>query len=508
MRQLTLLLTVLTVSALSLAACGDEDSVSSATSLVPAGAVLYGEATLEPRGDQKEAIDTIVSKFPGSGSAGERLERLIEQALRESDAPLSYKDDIQPWLGSEAAFFVSDVQASDAGGAAMVATDDEDAAEDALRKSAQGDIQEKTYKGVEYLVDDVNAGMVHDGFVVLGEEADIKAVIDTTEDGSSLEDDDAYTKALEDAPEDRLGLFYVNSPALYRTLSESAAGAVPLGNSFRRFFEEPYVATVDADHDGVTVEASIPESFTKAVPFFGPGSEFMTDLPVDSWLALAQPDFGKTLDSYIDAFADSLGGRDVVEQQFRSATGLDLRDDVLSWMGDVAIFVRGTSIPQLNGALLIETSDEVASGRLIERLRSLAQSQTDPGTRVEPLSAPGGGDGFMVRSSEVRQPVHVFQRDGRVVFAYGDDAASDAISPGKTLDDAPDFTSAAESLEGYAVSMYVAIPPILELVQAAGAGSEQGFADAKPYLEPLGALIGGTKGEGDDLSSAFKLTVP
>ncbi len=44
------------------------------------------------------------------------------------------------------------------------------------------------------------------------------------------------------------------------------------------------------------------------------------------------------------AFAGVLGGRDVLEQQFRAATGLGLKEDVLSWMGDFAIFLRGESV--------------------------------------------------------------------------------------------------------------------------------------------------------------------
>ena len=33
------------------------------------------------------------------------------------------------------------------------------------------------------------------------------------------------------------------------------------------------------------------------------------------------------------------------------------------------------------------------------------------------------------------------------------------------------------------------------------------WQDAKPYLEPLNALVAGTSGSGDDLKSAFKLVV-
>ena len=107
MRKLTLVLAALSIAALAAVGCGKDEAPSSASSLAPATSVLYGEVTLKPEGDQKEAVDTIVSKFPGQGSAGDRIQELVDKALKESDSGISYKDDIEPWLGDEAAFFVT-----------------------------------------------------------------------------------------------------------------------------------------------------------------------------------------------------------------------------------------------------------------------------------------------------------------------------------------------------------------------------------------------------------------
>ena len=110
MRKLLLTLVVMSIAALVAVGCGKEDEAASgASELVPAGSVIYGEATLKPEGDQKEAIDAILAKFPGGGQAGDKLKDLIEKGMRESDAPISFKEDIEPWLGDEAAFFVSNL---------------------------------------------------------------------------------------------------------------------------------------------------------------------------------------------------------------------------------------------------------------------------------------------------------------------------------------------------------------------------------------------------------------
>ena len=509
MRKLLLTLVALSTIALAAAGCGsEEEAASGASELVPAGAIIYAEATLDPSGDQKEAIDSILAKFPGGGEAGDKLKDLIEQGLRESDAPISFKEDIEPWLGDEVAFFASTLSPDNdpSGGAVLVAADDEDQALEALEKSAEGKVTRHDYKGVEYLTDGSNkAGAVFDGFLVLGSEPSVKAAIDTSEGGKKLSDDEAYKNTLDDVSEDRLGLVYVNSPEFLK--STQAMTSVP--QSFKKFFEEPFAATVDADNDGVTFEGKVPEETAQTFGFVGQGSDLLDELPGDSWVAMAQTDFGKLIDFYVDVFGGVAGGRDAVEQQLRAATGLDLQKDVIAWMGDFGIFVRGTSLSNLDGALIVETSDEAASGRFIDALARLARGQgADSGLDVRPLSAPGGGEGYTISGGSIPKPIHFFQRDGRVVVAYGDAAAKDAIDPSEKLGDNPDFSSTRDSLGGdYDVSFFVLMQPIFDLVESTEAANDADWQDAKPYLEPLSALVAGTSGEGDDLKSAVKLIV-
>lgn len=508
MRKLILTLAVVSIAALVAVGCGKEgQAASGASELVPAGAVMYGEATLRPEGDQKQAINAILAKFPGGGQAGDKLKDLIEKAMRESDAPLSFKEDIEPWLGDEAAFFVAnlDPTGGDAQSAAgLIATDDEDKARAALEKSAEGKLTKHNYKDVEYVTDESKeAGAVFDGFLVLGTEAGVKAAIDTSKGGKTLSDDENYTNALDDASEDRLGFFYMNSPELLTSLRESGT---PVPDSYGKFFEEPLVATLDVDEDGVVFEGTLPEGIGSAA-LFGQASDLVEELPGDSWLGLAQTDFGKLLDFYVESFAGLAGGRDAVEQQFTAATGLDFQRDVIDWMGDFGVFVRGTSVSELDGALIVETKDEAASGRFIAALERLAKSQGGGAVQIGPLAAPGGGKGFTARGAEIPKPVHVFQRDGRVVFAYGDAAATDAIDPDQKLGDSADYAAARDSLGDYDVSFYLLTGPILDLVESTSAADDADWQKMKPYLEPLNALVGGTSGDGDTLRSAVKLIV-
>ncbi len=95
----------------------------------------------------------------------------------------------------------------------------------------------------------------------------------------------------------------------------------------------------------------------------------------------------------------------------------------------------------------------------------------------------GGGEGFTLHTPGVPEPIHLFQSDGKVVLAYGDAAAADALAPAETLGDSQDYRDAEEALGGdYDLSFYLA-------------------------FEPLGALVAGANKDGDKLRSAFGITV-
>jgi Protein of unknown function (DUF3352) len=506
MPRLLLILAVLTTSIVVAAGCGNEgSSASDAASLVPARSLVYGEATLRPEGDQKAGIEALVAKFPGEGSAGERISRLMEKALAESDPELSWERDFEPWIGDEAAFFISGVRPNgrDPDAAVLVATEDEDATTATLEKDEGG--RKTDYRGHDLFVfeeQDSAAAVVH-GWLALGNAGGVKAAIDVAEGDDPIDEDDAYERTLDDAPEDRLGFVYVNAPAFAEQLQKSPAGAA-LGQ-FRRLFAEPVIATLDADETGARFEATVPESYLAGFPFIAEGSDLTAGLPADAWLAMGQPELGKTLDAYVDLVAGAVGGRDVIAQQFEAATGLDLERDLISWMGDWGLFVRGASVDELDGALVIETSDEAASGRLIDAVARLARRGGD--ARVGPLELPGG-DGVTLRSPDVPKPVHLFGQDGKVVLAYGDAAARDALNPGATLGDSAAYAAAEDALGGdYAVSFYLAFGAILDLVDSTGAAADDGWQEAKPYLEPLDAIVAGARKDGDKLRAAFGVTV-
>jgi hypothetical protein len=491
---------------LPLTACG-KDSASSSSSdtatLAPASSIVYAEANLDSGGD----VDQLLAKFPGGGDAGGKISALIEKALKEDKAPISYEQDVKPWLGDQIGFFVNgrltaDGDVQDA--AAIIATTDEDAAMAAVDKAAEGKAKDATYKDTDYKLlggaGDPGAAGIVDGALVVGTVSGFEGAVDAAA-GAGLQDNDKYKQAIDGAAEDRLGLVYVDMKAFY-DIAATQAGAESL-QGFKDAFTQPYVVTLDADADGVELAATITETagLGKIVPFLSEGTDLIGDVPAGSWLAIGQPELGKTIGSVVDVAAQQTGGRAQLERQLSLATGMTF-DELTSWMGDFALYVKGTSLADLSGALIVETTDEAQSTKVLAKLGQLAAAAG--GAKVTP-----SGDGFTVTQPSLPQSIHVLQRDGKVIVAYGDEAAQEAVGSGDTLADSTEYKDATASLgDGYAVSTWISIAPILQLLEGTPAANENEWAQVKSYLEPLGAIVSGAKADGDKVSSVLRVTVP
>jgi hypothetical protein len=492
MRTLALALTALSILVLS--ACGDSGSGGAASGLVPEGAAVYGTVTLDPQGEQESAVRDIAGRFPDGDQLDEQIEKGLTETFREDG--LNYAEDVKPWLGDEAAFFVSRVRENDADAAVIVETTDEDATREAFQKSGAGKAKERSHKGTDYLLEDETAYGVVDGRAVLGTEAGFKAAVDTGDSGASIEDAERVEEALDRLPDEALASVYFDGRKLLSSLGPEGALFAP----FVSAFNEPYVVGVSAESDAVVVDSTVPAALAGlAAPLFlGTGTGAVKDLPADSFFAAGQPEVGKSIGQLVRLFASAAGGQQQVEAQVRQATGLDLNDDILAWMGDLGAFASGTSLEELRAGAVIETKDPGASRRALEVLGRLARREVDPGTTVSALSLPGGGDGFTLESPEVPQPVHVAQRGERVAIALGDESAEALLEPTDTLGEDPGFTDASGRLgEGFEASNYLVFVPILELAENEGAAQDEGYQEAKPYLEPLARLVAGTRKDGD-----------
>src|SRR3954471_6582936 len=135
MRRL-LLLSLLAVAALVLPACGGSGSSSGSTDpagAAPATALVYGNVAVRPTGDLKDSVDAAATKILNGADPGQKIQQGIDQAL--SQANLNYDDDVKPWLGERAGFFLTSISRSSAGGAVILDSKDDDKATSTIEKA-------------------------------------------------------------------------------------------------------------------------------------------------------------------------------------------------------------------------------------------------------------------------------------------------------------------------------------------------------------------------------------
>ena len=188
--------------AAGLASCGGDDEQPSASlaETAPAGALIYGEATVNPADDQRAALDSLIEKVSGLTGGVDALGELLDEQLAADDAPVTYTGDIEPVLGEQAAFWASDLTVDEFGelesgnGAAVVELSDEGAAQDLLddlisQAPDAETTQTGTYEDVDYYFEEGQAATgIDDGYLILGTEQGFRDTVDTIAGGDSISD--------------------------------------------------------------------------------------------------------------------------------------------------------------------------------------------------------------------------------------------------------------------------------------------------------------------------------
>ncbi len=489
--------------AFGLAACGGGDSSSAPAegadpaTVSPADSVLYADATIRPEGTLKDDLDSALSKLLGTSDVGSTIVDRLDKELQKDD--VSYEDDIQPWLGSRAGFFLSKIAPGNGSdGAFVVSTTDASAAQDAVSKLIQnsssagdGKVTHETYKGVDYSAQDSGAfGMVGD-LLVLGTKGGFEAAVDASQ-GSSLADSSGYTSAIASAPDDRLATFYLDPKGLLdavaasgRLSAQDAQGLGFIRTLGGKAGQEPVVGWADVTADSFGVELS-----AAAQPGAKTGAPLLAGFPADAWLAFGTHAVGDAFNRGIEALsripAAAMNGRTPAQalRIIRAKTGVDVAG-FSKWLGDVSGYVSGTGLFSLGGALVFHSTDAKASSQTLEQVQRILERDAD--LSVTPLS----GGGFKVVPQSAPIEIDVQQQDGKIVAGLGAGSLDDALSPSSTLGDNSAFKSAEDRLgDSLTPTVYLDFDPIVGLIASASADPQ--IEQAKPYLDRLDYVVAGT----------------
>jgi hypothetical protein len=242
----------------------------------------------------------------------------------------------------------------------------------------------------------------------------------------------------------------------------------------------------------------------------GPGAA--AAVPAGSWLSIGFGDVGGTFTQAIKSLGSSgaFGGLspEVLLSGLKAQLGVDVQKDLLSWMGDAALFVRGTTASDVGGALVVHSKDPAASRRAIPELKSLLRRL---GVQVGGLRRSGAGSGvagFSVHAgSKLPGAVEIAAKDDTFVIAYGKDALRDALAGGDQLGDSAPYKAAAGLLDGAKPSLFLDTPQVVKLIGSL-AGGDPDFQKAKPTLDAFGPAAAGAKREGGTTRVKLAVSVP
>jgi hypothetical protein len=507
---------------LAAAGCGgaSQSAGDGPATAVPANAAVYFEATVRPQGRLREDALAAAAKLLDSRDPEGQIFDLVAKGVASAEeAQLDYARDIDPWLGDRIAFWASGREATSsssekAAGLALAATTDPDLAREriaAALKRAGEHTTPRSYEGVDYDVgrDGMAWGIVGN-FAAFGNEADLKASIRAA-GGDSLAEDDRYGDSFDGLPEERLAQFFVDPKVLFAGALQKDPELRQQLEAFRRFFPVdqlgPVAGTLTADGDRLAMDTAMTGRSSELLRSLGvlggaASTPLVGELPGDSFGAYGIPDLGATARALYDKLAGALGGA-AISQQLKQETGLDLEQDLFSWIGDTAFFIRGASVDALDGGAVIEVTDAgratAAFGKIVGAIR--ASGSAEP----KPVRIAGAETAFAFAEPGAKKPVVLARGADRVVVAYGEEAAAAALSGDAKLAEAGTYGDAKAVLGGdYEPSFLLSLPQVLSLVEAAGE-ADADFATAKRYLDALTVVAGG--GETTDERSVSRLVV-
>src|SRR5919198_2684205 len=356
-RLLVALLVALVSVAVAVTGCAGSSGANAGTDpagFVPASAPLYAEAVLGGNGQEQRDAQAALAKILRTTDPQGEIVKLFDRGGGR------FARDVEPWLGDRVGAAALTLGR---GGDKIVAAASRDnaAAQAALARIAPGAAQ-RTYRGVSYRVDTRRrgfaAGVVGDS-VVFGTENGLKAAIDASK-GNSLAEADALKQARSTVRKQRSAFLYVDVAGLLRQTLGNAGGQgaqlAPFVDPIAQALPKTFAAALDAEPGLLRLDSAAFGNGGGARPAAS-GADALAALPGDAWLGFGVGELGRTVSGFLDRVSATspLAGVGVqaLLGQAQQNLGLDIRRDLLPWMGDAGVYVAGASADDARAALVV-----------------------------------------------------------------------------------------------------------------------------------------------------------
>jgi hypothetical protein len=495
-------------AAVAIAGCGGGgSSEADPASLAPATSPLFIEVAVQPEGELKTNVEALASSIAGVDDLGELIVTEFEKSARDDDEPFDFDKEVAPWLGEKAGLSFDGYDGEDFTGYGIaMQTTDSDEAQAFVEKQIENEddpAEERSYHGVSYWVDtddQQTVGVVDDLLVLAENEPTLKKLVDASSE-DSLADSESFTAAMDAAPSGSFADIFVDIGGL---IDQSGGGIDPEAQQFLDSAgidpsDATAVASLVPGSDQIEIDLSTDLS-TDQDTSTGDASELLGSLPADSVVAFASAEFGKSFGEAIDSIdANGVEG-EIPPNELKSGlkeAGIDL-EAIAASVGDIGVFVEGASESELAGAAVLSAKDAKEATNTVSNLGLFLRSSGVSGI----TAITGKSSGFSIRDADLgSKPLIVAAQGDRIGIAYGLAAASKALAadPSQTLADNPAYKEAVSALGSTPLSGFAAGPELVSLIANAIKGSEDedGFLEAKPYLDKIDYVALGSTSSGE-----------
>jgi hypothetical protein len=521
--------------ALALAGCGSSGSVAPGpdpTSVVPARTPLYVGALIQPTGVLKTNALADGRKF---SHLEEPYEKLLEEL--QSGGPTHFKwAAVKPWVGQRAGLFIDSIGGSGSAlgaltqglsgslsasglenslsggetrGALLLDVSDPAGASAFVKaQAAVAGAHPASFHGATFEVDSKGRALgVVGKFVVIGSEAALKSVIETAGGAPSLQASTAYSQLSHSTSGAALADVYISPSALL-------SAAHPAGKT-----ESQWLGLLEGilSSTGDIYMAIAPTAGSIAVEAVGQPSgslqqeaaaaQIFGQLPGESWLALGIGDLGKSLGGTGGVLnqlgsLSSAGGLATLLPKI-STNGVNVKRDLLSWMGPAGVFASGSSLLNIVAGVEIDSKNPAASRAAVAILAKLLSGS---GGSSQTVRVPGAEVAMTVRSANSPLSIDIADGGGKFVIGLGETSIVQAFKPSSTLASSPAYKTAQETLgAGLNPTLMVAFPTLLGFLEGLNLQENQSLGKVIPYLRSLDMLTGGSGRSGNLIRSRLVL---
>jgi hypothetical protein len=535
---------------------------------VPDGTIMYGEARLDLPGDERLALASFLSKFPGFADQAAIESKLTELMDRfvggVTNGDQAYTSDIQPWFDGELAFALGplpDPSTLSGGGRAamdqaryLVLVSIKDPAgvtawfKDVAATSTVT-MTDEAYNGANLTLLSGDNGAkgayaVLDGKVaVFGDVASVKAAVDTQGKGP-FAGQPSPKAALDATDSSHLGFMYIDMAALldWSSKASQAGGssfAPELGlssSTLRGMLPSWEGVALRVEGDAVVIEGALDRPASAVGPTENRATSLTDHVPANALVVGVGHDAGKTLIDTLGVYRSEPSMKSLTDGIDQAVGLLGGVDGAFGWMGDAG-YVVSQSDGDIEGGLLIATADRAAADRVFTSLRTLLAvggSQAGISLSDEPYAGTTittvdlGDLGGLLNQAGV-QPGQLGIGSGlptghlRLAYAVTDQIVVIGSGPSfvKHILDTTPATSIAstdryKSLVGRVGNgtgvTFVDITAIRGLIESAMAGADPSATasyeqEVKPFLAPFDALIESSSVQGNVSTGKFIITV-